>query len=439
MKNLISKHLGEKPLIEYGLIFFSLGIFFLPSTLFISILFLLPSAILGSFLQKKTYINDKWNYPFLIFGCLIILSSLLQNYVLINNYKDIWEPINSLIGLGNWIPFIYFFWSLQPFVDSKSKRRSFALILIAGTLPLLISGFGQYFFNWTGPMEALNGLIIWYQRPIENPGGLSGIFSNQNYAGSWLNFVWPFCLAVCLEKRRNLLKKTIAFCFLIGTGFAAFLTYSRNTWIGLFLSLPIVIGRRGIKFLYMLIIIFLFVFFFILSKNLTGDIHNNLRTLIPTRILLEFSEDGYQGLDATRIEIYASAINLIKTNPFFGIGAASFTQIYFLETNFWKGHTHNLLMELALSYGLPAAIIFFITTTLILFLSFQEIFKNKNKESISLFDKAFWGALFIFLISQLFDVQYFDGKLSIIMWILLAGLKNIIEDKNNKNVTPINS
>ena len=52
--------------------------------------------------------------------------------------------------------------------------------------------------------------------------------------------------------------------------------------------------------------------------------------------------------------------------------------------------------------------------------------------NFSLIDRAFWAALFFFLISQLADIQYFDGKISIVIWILIAGLKNIIIDRNNK-------
>ena len=51
------------------------------------------------------------------------------------------------------------------------------------------------------------------------------------------------------------------------------------------------------------------------------------------------------------------------------------------------------------------------------------------------FDKAFWSALFFFLISQLADVQYFDGKISLITWILIAGLKNIILERNYNDIT----
>ena len=64
------------------------------------------------------------------------------------------------------------FFGRQTFTNSQDKRRRFALFLISGTFPLLITGFGQFFFDWTGPFEIFNGLIIWYQRPIETPGGL---------------------------------------------------------------------------------------------------------------------------------------------------------------------------------------------------------------------------------------------------------------------------
>ncbi len=364
----------------------------------------------------------------MLFGLLILLSAIFQNYFLANNYNDIWDTKLSFIGLANWIPFIWVFWASQPYLNSKSKRRSFSLILVAGTFPVLITGFGQYFLNWTGPFQTLNGLIIWYQRPIENPGGLSGLFSSQNYAASWLNFVWPFCLALFIEKGNNLFKKITAFSFLISTGLAAFLTFSRNAWLGLFTSMPIVLGKKGFKFFLPLTIITILILFFLFSPIFNGELQNSLKNLLPGKILLEFSNEGYEGLDVTRMGIYKSALELIKENPFFGVGAGSFTEIFFLNTNFWKGHSHNLLFELSISYGLPATIIFFITTLNILILSRTKIFSSKI--DFTYIDRAFWTSLFFFLISQLADVQYFDGKISLITWILMAGLKNIILDKD---------
>ena len=425
--------LKRKSIEDYGFLFFCLGIFFLPSTIFFGFLFLLPSLLISSFcLIDTNFFKDKWNFPYLLFGILILLSAILQNFIFANNYFGIWDPNLSLIGLANWIPLIWTFWAVQPYVNSNAKRRTFAIILIAGTFPVLITGFGQYFLNWTGPFETLNGLIIWYQRPIINPGGLSGLFSNQNYAGSWLNFVWPFCLALILEKGTNIFRKTAAFSFLISTGMATFLTFSRNAWIGLFTSLPIVSGKKGVKFLLPILTIIILILFITFSPIFNGELQNELRSLFPNKIFLEFSNEGYQDLDATRIEIYESAINLIKENPLFGIGAASFSKIFFLETSFWKGHSHNLLIELSISYGLPSAFCFFITTSNILYLSSKKIFFNRRCNNLNFFDRAIWSSLFVFLLSQLFDIQYFDGKISLISWILIAILKNIILENDSK-------
>tara|TARA_B100000886_G_scaffold335996_1_gene293982 strand:- start:720 stop:2033 length:1314 start_codon:yes stop_codon:yes gene_type:complete len=425
--------LKEKTLENYGFVIFLLGIFFLPSSIVVGILFLFPAFLLSSFTSNKSFFKDYWNYPFIIFGLLIILSAIFQNYLITNKYAEIWDPKLSLIGLGNWIPLIWVFWAVQQYLNSNSKRKLFALILIAGTFPVLVTGFGQYFLNWTGPFETMNGLIIWYQRPIENPGGLSGLFSNQNYAASWLNFVWPFCIALFLEKTKKLFKKTAVFGFLISTGIAAFLTFSRNAWIGLLTSIPIVTGKKSFKFILPLLTIIILILFISFNPIFNGELKNILINLLPGEILLEFSNEGYEGLDATRIEIYNSALELIKKNPIFGIGAGSFTEIYFSNTSFWKGHSHNLLFELAISYGLPATIIFFVATTNILYLSSRKIFSSKIIVDTSYIDKAFWAALFFFLISQIADVQYFDGKISLVAWILIAGLKNIILEKGYGN------
>ena len=283
----------EKTFEDYGFIFFLLGIFFLPSTMVISILFLLPAFVIASFSAHKSFFKDYWNLPFLIFGLLILISAISQNYLLTNKYDAIWDNKLSLIGLANWIPLIWVFWASQSYINSKSKRRSFSLILIAGTFPVLITGFGQYFLNWTGQFQTLNGLIIWYQRPIENPGGLSGLFSNQNYAASWLNFVWPFCIALFIEKGNNLFKKTATLSFLISTGLAAFLTFSRNAWIGLFTSMPIVIGKKGFKFFLPLTTVLILILFFLFSPIFDSEFQHILRNLLTGKILLEFSNEGY--------------------------------------------------------------------------------------------------------------------------------------------------
>ena len=148
---------------------------------------------------------------------------------------------------------------------------------------------------------------------------------------------------------------------------------------------------------------------------------------------MEFSEEGFKDIDVSRIEILKSAIFLLFKKPLFGFGAASFSAIYAYNTGFWKGHSHNLLVEFAFSYGIPATIIIFFAISSILFLSGRKIFFEKTlKKEKNFLERAWWCSTFFFLISQLVDIQYFDGKIAILFWILLAGLKNTISKNDFK-------
>ena len=210
---------------NYSLIVFYIGLFLLPSALSISIIFLLISLVISTIKLKKNYLDDPWNIPFALSGFFLILSSLVNTFF--NSHLSNYNLNPSLIwvGLGNWLPFFWCFWGFQSYVDSPEKRRICGLILIAGSFPVIISGLGQSFFNWDGPFQTLFGLITWYQRPIDNIFGLTGLFNNPNYAGSWLNSIWPFCIASVTLKKNNL--KKYRYIFIFGTSLSIVLTNSR--------------------------------------------------------------------------------------------------------------------------------------------------------------------------------------------------------------------
>ncbi len=420
---------------SYSLLIFYIGLFLLPSALSISIIFLLSSLIISTIKLRKNYLHDHWNIPFALSGFFIILSSLVNTFF--NNHLLNYDlnPSLTWIGLGNWLPFFWCFWGFQSYVDSPEKRRICGLILIAGSFPVIISGLGQSFFNWDGPFQTLFGFITWYQRPIDDIFGLTGLFNNPNYAGSWLNSIWPFCLASLITLKKNNFKRVSTYFFIFGISLSIILTNSRAAWIGIILSSILLYGKKSLKYLRYLFFITVFIFLVVKFTIFGGSIHNFLKGIIPESIWLEFSDFQY-----TRLKIWESAFTYIFNNPIFGYGSGSFTEIFKLETGLWKGHAHNLPLELMVSYGVPAALLILIPVTILLILSTRKIFNISNIKNNLIFDKAWIVSLIILIISQLVDVQYFDGRISLLGWILLSGSKNMLNDnlnnyqKNDNNI-----
>ena len=414
---------------------FFIGIFILPTMLFFAAICLLFAGLIGSFINSKNYFNDNWNKSFFICGLLIILSIFIHIFNLTSPYGEILDSNLSIIGSFNWLPFFWLFWAFQPYIDSKKKRKKTALFLISGTFPVLISGFGQYFFNWTGPFEIFNGLIVWYQRPMGNHG-LTGPFNNQNYAGAWFSLVWPFSIAFFIEKTKSSLKKSFSIFFLLSIGLAAILTNSRNAWVSILITLPLVLKISSLYWIFPIFLLVTLIITITSSELFTGEIQETFRSIIPDKIWMEFT----QKVKLTRLDIFLSSFKISLIEPFFGIGGAAFPIIYELQNNVWRGHPHNLFLELAVSYGYPATILIFFNISFLLINSSKVVFNKKfENDPYFSFEKAWWVSIFIFLLSQLADVQYFDGRISIVFWLLLSGLKKIIDENKSSEIFNANN
>ena len=50
------------------------------------------------------------------------------------------------------------------------------------------------------------------------------------------------------------------------------------------------------------------------------------------------------------------------------------------------------------------------------------------------FERAWCTSFFVLLLSQMFDVQYFDGRISVAFWILLSGLRCMFKEKVNSMI-----
>ena len=404
---------------------FYLGTLFLPSALPISGIFYLIALLLS--IKDITF--NKFDLTLFVCSGWMIFSNIRILFFQKGFFSN--ELIfNSWIGLFNWIPLFLLYLVFQSFFHKKN-REIFIYILLIGTVPVIASCIAQEWFKLYGPFSTMNGLITWFQPRFYIDGSLvlTGLFSNPNYAALWLSTMLPFSLYVF--RKRNNDKFLLVFSLLIA--YFIFLTESRNGLLSLLISIFFLLKLKILLYIFIIVCLSLILIYLL---NINAPI--NLEILMPINLFnkiinLDFINQNSLG----RIEIYTKTLTLIKNSPILGWGAGAFSFFFITQHTQKVQHAHNMPLELAFNFGVPLSIMLTGFVTLIIFRAIKIIFFNREFNKLS--NKSWLAATLIILIFNFSDVPYYDGKISLLSWILLAGLSCIIKEydskyKNQKNL-----
>ena len=409
-----------------GLKLFRLGLLLLATAPSLSFLILLFSALLGSFNREDEFFEDKYNWILIISSILMIISSILISLEFIKipelNISLIW------VGLLNWLPLFWCFWSFQKYLKTSTDRSVSAKLFVIGSIPVLVSGFCQNFLGLYGPYRFFNNLIIWYQRPISESGGVSGLFNNQNYAGAWLCIIFPLCLCFLFKNYKKIFLKFINFAVVISFVIMIILTTSRSAILAMLISYLTLekFSKNKCLSIFISIISTILLIKILLLFNI--DIPKYIFDYLPAGILKKFTYFDLSNLyNLPRFDIWSKSISFINQNLFFGYGAGSFPKIYELFNGNFEGiqHTHNIFLELAFNHGILVALLILLTMICILISASKKYQTDNKNQPISIIDKAWIISFSNFLLIHMFDITYFDGRISILSWTLLAGLRKI--------------
>ena len=127
-------------------IIFKIGLFLLASIPLFGSLLIFASISVNSLKKLKFYLKDNWNISFFIVSILMLIISLFNSL----NKPYLISKIgsnSSLTDLINWLPLFWCFFASQDFLNTPQKRFSSMKYMIAGTIPVLISGILQYFLG----------------------------------------------------------------------------------------------------------------------------------------------------------------------------------------------------------------------------------------------------------------------------------------------------
>ena len=108
-----------------------------------------------------------------------------------------------------------------------------------------------------------------------------------------------------------------------------------------------------------------------------------------------------------------------------------FSLLYVLRQGEWLGHAHNFPLEIAISHGVPVAFLLVLVVMALLLFALRHGVLTISDKKIdchggAVFDRAWWGATLVLISLHSVDMPFFDSRLNIAGWILLAGLRSMI-------------
>ena len=93
-------------------------------------------------------------------------------------------------------------------------------------------------------------------------------------------------------------------------------------------------------------------------------------------------------------------------------------------------------LQLAFDYGIPLSLLLCTFVAMLIMQSWNKIMPRNyyilNSKDIFV-DKCWLVASIVTVLSHINDISYYDGKISILIWILFAGLVCINEEKKISN------
>ncbi len=145
------------------------------------------------------------------------------------------RPIESLLGLANFLPFFFLFIVIRQMVRKPSRSRELAWVLVIPSVWVVAMGLGQIYLGW-GNVPFTRWEYVPYGAP---EGRMSSVFMYANLLGAYLLIVSILAMGLWIatyrswrrDRSRNLAIPLgfLSFAIIFDSA-GLFLTDSRNAW-----------------------------------------------------------------------------------------------------------------------------------------------------------------------------------------------------------------
>lgn len=381
-------------------------------------------TIIKLFIKKGEEINPNLFEFFLIVYFLIVVVSLAGSSLFYLSFKGF---LKTFTYLG------FYFSAVQYFKNNLSKIP-FTIFTVA--LCAASQGIIGIFQNFSQVGEISTWQDITNINPEDVMTRVYGTIQpfNPNLFGGYLVASLP-CLfgssVLCLLDKKYKIA-TVFLTLALVTSFTLILSGCRGAYIG-FLTIMICFfgfiakfiwqsGRELFKKIYLSILGSLAVFSTCVILFVSS---------IRTRVLSIFAMRN-DSSTSFRLNVYQSAINMVKDNWLFGIGVGNqnFREIYglYMRTGFDALSAYCVFLEISLESGIFALIAFLAFLGTLTYKAIRFILAGENLKLLTIVAVALTSILAV-MVHGLVDTIFFRPQVQFIFWIMVAFVSATI----NKN------
>jgi O-antigen ligase len=329
--------------------------------------------------------------------------------LIISLFASVSSPIPGVIrvsylwyALQSWLIFLYIANNIR---DRRTILIVVSLFLISGVIQSFLA-MAQYATGGTLGLDLIGETEKGYFAMKAGAGTVNrvaGTFGHPNKLGMFLGMMLPVNLALILAPIPMRFKCMLIPSFIL-ISIADILTFSRGAWLSLSIGASITLywciaKRTGSKILSGFLITALLALAFLVAVTQVDPVKKRL-----------FESD--YGTAHIRVPLAKLALNMIRHNPFLGVGPGNFTAVaHKYDTTrervsyAFPAPVHNTFLLMAAELGIPA-LGFFLIIIGYMFINILRTAKSRADPIISYLGVGFFGAWTCWAVHQLLDYQY---------------------------------
>lgn len=304
---------------------------------------------------------------------LLIILGALSTIFAVDTKVSIYGVDIRNEGLFSLLSYYFIFLNVKNMSNEKYKNIIINTIIILGVVQI-VYGILQVYTNW------------WLIVKCAQPYMASGLSGNPNFFGSYMVILASIMFSMyMLEHKRKYLVLLII--FFIGLCLAS----SSGPFISFLLIVIffVIYYRKKIKLKDLLKVLILLVSTYFIVDISVKLVQTNIfkQEIDPNyNIFLELKNLSLSNFGNGRIKLWKESLPLVKKYWAVGAGLDNFGKVYGVRNGIYYDKAHNVYLQIAITNGIPALIIYMVIMAFIFF----KGLKIKNSLYISLL-MAFTG------------------------------------------------